>query len=156
MTTFSTTSSELLKALGLRLVELDLVQYSEAEDVVYGEDPELPAYVWRELPAEPDTAVSATVTNDARDRDHWNPDYYVRLRVRTAENAAVDADDLADRFFNHLHVPDHYYQPQTWPGGVRVIDVRRVVRAQSATDSNNRLMRADSYRITLNPPGEIS
>lgn len=153
---FSTTSNELLAALGLYLAGLDLVQYSEADDVVYDEDAERPAYAWRELPADPDTAVSATVTNDARDRDHWNPDYYVRLRVRTAEDATVDADDLADRFFNHLHVPDHYYQPQTWPGGVRVIDVRRVVRAQSATDSNNRLMRADSYRITLNPPGEIS
>lgn len=153
---FSTTSNELLAALGLYLAGLDLVQYSEAEDVVYDEDPARPVYVWRELPVDPDTAVSASVTNDSRDRDHWNPDYYVRLRVRTAENAAVDADDLADRFFNHLHVPDHFYQPQTWPGGVRVIDVRRVVRAQSATDSNNRLMRADSYRITLNPPGEIS
>lgn len=147
-----TTTRELLEALGRHLAFHQLVQFKVGDDAHYTDNPLRPAYFYEDLPDKPATAVSAKVYNDTRDRDPWNPDVYVRLRWRAKKNV----DDLADKVHDVIAVPEFYYRPQTWPGGVRVIDVRRVVRAESAQDSNNRWMRADSYRITLNPPGEIS
>lgn len=154
MSTPSTTATDLVAALGQRLADLGLAQYSPGG--TYTEDPARPAFAWNELPAQPDTAVSASIYNDARDRDEHNPDVYVRLRWRAAGEDPTAVDDHADAAFHALNMPEHQASPQTWPGGVRVLDVRRVGRAQPVADANGRWTRADSYRITLNPPGGIS
>jgi hypothetical protein len=91
------------------------------------------------------------VTSDSRDRDEFNPDVDVRLRFRAPGSDIRAVDALAERVYDHLYVPEYVFRPQTWPGGIRVLDVRRFVRAQSVTDSDGNWMRADSYRLTLNP-----
>jgi hypothetical protein len=148
-----TSSSEVVDALGRHLSDLSLVVYTP--DSVYVEaDLDRPAFVDGLLPPDPDTCVSAVVTRDNRERDPYNPDIDVRLRFRTAVGAVKDADSWADDVYGALHVPDHVVRKEVWPGGVRVLDVRRVVRAQSFEDSNGRCVRADDYRITLNPRSE--
>lgn len=149
------TSSEVLAALGQRLAALGMVRYLDDPEATFGDDdPAQPAYIDGLLPPDPDTCVSAVIVRDDRDRDPWNPDIDVRLRFRTAVGAAKNADDWGDETYTVLHVPDHVVRKETWPGGVRVLDVRRVVRALSFQDANGRLVRADDYRITLNPRSE--
>ncbi|WP_439030217.1 hypothetical protein [Gordonia terrae] len=150
-----TTSDELIESLGQRMADLGLVRYLADPNASFGaDDPDRPAYIAGLLPPDPDTCVSAVVTRDDRERDPFNPDIDVRLRFRAARGAAKGADGLADDAFVNLHVPDHVTRlRETWPGGVRVLDVRRVLRAVSFTDANGRTQRADDYRITLNPKG---
>ncbi|WP_207842606.1 hypothetical protein [Williamsia soli] len=149
MTDFS--EAELIDSLAQRLANRGLVRYNPT--VPYGaDDPTLPAFIDGNLPPDPDTAVAVKVLTDRRDRDEYNPDIDIRLRFRTAVNrVGPSVGDYADAVFMHLHVPDHQYRPQVWPGGIRVIDVRRVLRGQSAQDTNGRSTRADDYRLTLNP-----
>lgn len=142
-------SGDVATALALHLVGADLAQYSETAP--YTEDPRRPAITFGELPASPVTAVSVTVTSDSRDRDEYNPDVDVRLRFRASGSDIRVVDALAERVYDFLYVPEYVFRPQTWPGGIRVLDVRRFVRAQSVTDSDGNWMRADSYRLTLNP-----
>ncbi|UCZ89064.1 minor capsid protein [Gordonia sp. WA4-43] len=149
-----TSSSEVIEALGRRLAALNLVEYLDDPDAVFAEDSTRLAYVDGLLPPEPDSCVAAIVTRDDRERDPYNPDIDVRLRFRAAAGATKTADDWADDTFTALHVPDHVARKEMWPGGVRVLDVRRVVRALSFEDSNGRSVRADDYRITLNPRSE--
>ncbi|QAY05749.1 tail terminator [Gordonia phage Vasanti] len=150
-----TTSSEVIEALGRKMAALNLVRYLDDPDAVFGDDdPSRLAYIAGLLPPDPDTCVSAVVTRDDRERDPYNPDIDVRLRFRAAAGATKTADDWADDTFTALHVPDHVARKEMWPGGVRVLDVRRVMRALSFEDSNGRTVRADDYRITLNPRSE--
>lgn len=142
------TSSEVIDALGQYLAARDLVQYSPDEVLVEGN---VPAFIDGSLPPDPDTALAAIVVRDNRERDPDNPDIDVRLRGRTAVGATKSADDVMDDLYAVLHVPDHVVRSEVWPGGVRVLDVRRVVRALSFEDANGRRVRADDYRITLNP-----
>ena len=150
-----TSSSEVISALGQRLAALDIVRYLADPEASFGaDDPAQLAYIDGLLPPDPDTCVSAVIVRDNRDRDPYNPDIDVRLRFRTARGATKSADDWGDQVYGLLHVPDHLVRKETWPGGVRVLDVRRVVRALSFQDANGRLIRADDYRITLNPRSE--
>lgn len=147
-----TTSSEVIEALGRKMAALNLVEYLDDPDAVFTEDSALLAFIDGLLPPEPDTCVSAIVTRDDRERDPFNPDIDVRLRFRAAVDATKTADDWADATYAALHVPDHVVRgDKVWPGGVRVLDVRRVMRALSFSDTNGRSVRADDYRITLNP-----
>ncbi|UXE04986.1 tail terminator [Gordonia phage Lton] len=148
-----TTSSEVIAALGRKMAGIGLVEYLDDPDAVFGEDdPNLLAFFDGLLPPDPDTCVSAVVTRDDRERDPFNPDIDVRLRFRAAVGATKTADDWADATYAALHVPDHIVRgDKVWPGGVRVLDVRRVMRALSFSDTNGRSVRADDYRITLNP-----
>ncbi|ROZ89011.1 hypothetical protein [Gordonia sp. OPL2] len=141
------TSSEVIAALGQYLAGRNMVRYSATYE---GDDP-MPAFIDGLLPPDPDTVVAATIVRDDRERDLDNPDIDVRLRFRAAAGADRTADDIADVHFFVLHVPDHVVRKEVWPGGVRVLDVRRVVRAPSFQDANGRTVRADDYRITLNP-----
>ena len=145
------TSSEVIAALGQYLAAHNIVRYS---DTYADDDPDRPAFIAGLLPPDPDTAVSAVIVRDDRERDPDNPDIDVRLRFRTAADADRTADDLGDEHYMVLHVPDHVVRKEVWPGGVRVLDVRRVVRALSFEDANGRSVRADDYRITLNPRSE--
>lgn len=147
-----TTSSEVIEALGRKMAALNLVEYLDDPDAVFTEGSVLLAFIDGLLPPEPDTCVSAIVTRDDRERDPFNPDIDVRLRFRAAVGAPKTADDWADATYAALHVPDHVVRgDKVWPGGVRVLDVRRVMRALSFSDTNGRSVRADDYRITLNP-----
>ncbi|QLF83822.1 tail terminator [Gordonia phage Moosehead] len=147
-----TTSSEVIEALGRKMAALNLVEYLDDPNAVFTESSGLLAFIDGLLPPEPDTCVSAIVTRDDRERDPFNPDIDVRLRFRAAVGATKTADDWADATYAALHVPDHVVRgDKVWPGGVRVLDVRRVMRALSFSDTNGRSVRADDYRITLNP-----
>ncbi|OCH80207.1 hypothetical protein A9310_22555 [Gordonia sp. UCD-TK1] len=147
-----TTSSEVIEALGRKMAALNLVEYLDDPDAVFTEGSALLAFIDGLLPPDPDTCVSAIVTRDDRERDPFNPDIDVRLRFRAAVGATKTADDWADATYAALHVPDHVVRgDKVWPGGVRVLDVRRVMRALSFSDTNGRSVRADDYRITLNP-----
>lgn len=145
----ATTSTRLVEALAQHLAAANLAQYNPAGG--YTENPALPAVTFEVLPPAPDTAVSIAVYNDLRDRDAWNPDIYVRLRFRAAGLDSRRVNDLADAVFEFLRTDEPTGPRQSWPAGVNVLTCFRVVRAQSATDNNGRFMRADSYRITLNP-----
>ncbi|QHB37241.1 tail terminator [Gordonia phage Gudmit] len=147
-----TTSGEVLAALGRKLDALGIVQYLDDPAAVFDptDDTRL-AFFDGLLPPDPDNCVAASIVRDDRERDPFNPDIDVRLRFRAAIGATKTADDWADEVFDQLHVPDHIVRKENWPGGVRVIDVRRVVRALSFEDTNGRSVRADDYRITLNP-----
>ncbi|AWY04680.1 tail terminator [Gordonia phage Ebert] len=149
-----TTSAEVVAALGLHLASDELVEYLDDPEAMFTGEPDRLAYVDGLLPPDPDTCLSVVVTRDDRERDPYNPDIDVRLRARAAVDASKTADDWLDGIFAHLHVPDHVARKQMWPGGVRVLDVRRVMRALSFEDSNGRTVRADDYRITLNPRSE--
>ena len=143
------TPEMVLEALGLYLAGLNLVRYSTDAD--YGaDDPNLPAYVFQDLPPSPDTAVAATVYSFATDRDDYNPDVLLRLRFRAAGDSPATVALLANAVRGELKWPD-YRPPQTWPGGVRVLDVRPGVLTSPVKDSNGRWMRVDPYRLTLNP-----
>ncbi|QGJ87565.1 head-to-tail terminator [Gordonia phage Faith5x5] len=147
-----TTSSEVIEALGRKMAALNLVEYLDDPGAVFTEGSALLAFIDGLLPPEPDTCVSAIVTRDDRERDPFNPDIDVRLRFRAAVDATKTADDWADATYAAVHVPDHVVRgDKVWPGGVRVLDVRRVMRALSFSDTNGRSVRADDYRITLNP-----
>lgn len=148
----ATTSAELIESLALLLDELGLAQYAPpGPGVFYVEDPARPAIVLdADLPPEPPTALAISVYDDNRDRDAWNPDIYVRLRFRADGLDPGAVNTKADRVFEHIHTAEPGDRQQ-WPGGVNVLTCLRVVRAQSVKDANDRSMRADSYRITLNP-----
>lgn len=142
------TEEELIDSLGQRLAALGLVRYSPT--IPFGaDDPDLPAFVDGNLPPDPDTAVSVKILADRRDRDENSPDIDVRLRFRAVGDTPSVVSRHADAVYDELHVPDHEYQPQVWPGDIRVIDVRRIVRAPSTQDKAGRWMRPDDYRITL-------
>ncbi|WP_139104668.1 minor capsid protein [Gordonia sp. UCD-TK1] len=142
----------MIEALGRKMAALNLVEYLDDPDAVFTEGSALLAFIDGLLPPDPDTCVSAIVTRDDRERDPFNPDIDVRLRFRAAVGATKTADDWADATYAALHVPDHVVRgDKVWPGGVRVLDVRRVMRALSFSDTNGRSVRADDYRITLNP-----
>lgn len=145
-----TTSAALLESLAVLLDSLGVARYVPPPGAI-AEDPDRPAIVFSsDLPAEPPTALAMSVYDDARDRDAWNPDLYVRLRFRAAGLDPRVVNNLADRVFEHIHTAEPGDRQQ-WPGGVNVLTCLRVVRAQSAPDANGREMRADSYRITINP-----
>lgn len=138
-----------LDALAQHLASVDLVRYSPDAD--YGDDdPSLPAFFLQDLPPSPDTAVAATVYSFSTDRDDYNPDVLLRLRFRAAGDSPATVALLANNVRGVLKWPD-YRPPQTWPGGVRVLDVRPGVLTSPVKDSNGRWMRADPYRLTLNP-----
>lgn len=146
------TSTEVALALALRLAELELATYP-APDGGYVEAA-LPALVFGRLPEVPGHALAVDVYDDLRDRDAWNPDYYVRLRWRVPGEDPLAVHRLADEAFERLHTPGPTVPRQRWPGGVNVLTVLRVTRGAAAPDSNGRYMRADTYRITVNPKGE--
>jgi hypothetical protein len=146
----SNSGRRLLLSLATRLADLNLVQYS-GPDAVYTENPDRPAVMFEKLAPNPDTAVSLAVYNELGDRDPWNRDYYVRMRFRAAGLDPLKVSDFADAVFDELETSEPTGPRQSWPGGVNVLTCFRVVRAQSAADANGRFMRADSYRITLNP-----
>lgn len=144
------TPEMVLDSLGMYLAGLDLVRYSPDED--YGADnPALPAYVLNELPAAPDTALAASVANFTADRDPYNPDCLLRLRFRAAGDSPVAVAQHANAVRGALRWPEHRHQPQTWPGGVRVLDVQAGSLSRPVRDANGRWMRLDPYRLTLNP-----
>jgi len=138
-----------LDSLGLHLAALGLVRYSAT---AYGEDdPVLPAFMLHELGASPDTAVAASVASYATDRDPDNPDCMIRLRFRAPGDTPLTVALLANAVRGALRWPEQRTTPETWPGGVRVLDVRAQPLTRPVRDSNNRWMRVDPYRLTLNP-----
>lgn len=142
------TSTEVIASLGQYLSSRDLVRYS----AVYTDaDDPIPAFFDGLLPPGPDNAVAAAIVRDDRERDPYNPDIDVRLRFRAHAGSDRTADDIGDEHYSVLHVPDNVVRKEIWPGGIRVLDVRRVMRAPSFEDANGRTVRADDYRITLNP-----
>ncbi|WP_037141787.1 phage tail terminator protein [Rhodococcoides fascians] len=147
----ATTRSQLRTALALELSENNLARYLAHEN--YGaDDSSRPSVFTRPvMPDSPDTAVTISVIDDKRDRDAHNPDLYVRLRFRAAGRNIRAVDDLADRVFEHLHTFEPTADRQRWPGGVNVQSCFRTATSESATDTTGRYMRADTYRITLNP-----
>lgn len=141
---------EVLDSLGQHLAGLGLVRYSTT--VGYGaDDPAVPAYVLYDLPESPDTAVAAAVAQYATDRDRDNPDVLVRLRFRAAGDSPLPVALLANAVRGVLRWPQHRTEPETWPGGVRVLDVLSQPLVRPVQDANGRWMRADTYRFTLNP-----
>lgn len=150
----ATRASQLVEALARHLDTAGLVRYSTAGALLTIEDPARPAVAFEALPPAPDSAVSIAVVNQLEDRDPYNPDVYVRLRFRTAGLDVRPVNDIADRVFQHLVTFEPTGPRQVWPDGVNVLTVFRTVRAASAADVNGRWMRADTYRITLNPGDE--
>ena len=141
---------EVLDSLFLHLVDLGLVRYSPTG--AYGaDDPALPAATWYDLPPDPDTAMAGSVAQYANDRDEDNPDVTVRLRFRAAGESPLAVALLANAVRGALKWPQHRTEPETWPGGVRVLDVRAQPLTRPVRDANNRWMRVDPYRLTLNP-----
>ena len=147
-----TTRSQLRTALAIHLAEANLARYVESEKYPTVDDPTRPAvYLRPVMPDGPDTALTIAVVDDRRDRDAHNPDLYVRLRFRGAGRSVRAADDPADAVFHHLHTFEPTADRQQWPGGVNVLTCFRTVSTESTQDTTGRYMRADTYRITLNP-----
>lgn len=147
----ATTRSQLRSALALKLSADGLARYQVGENYV-ADDPARPSVFLRpQMPDSPDTAVTIAVIDDRRDRDAHNPDFYVRLRFRAGGRNIRAVDDLADGVFEHLHTFEPTADRQRWPGGVNVQSCFRTATSESATDTTGRYMRADTYRITLNP-----
>jgi hypothetical protein len=143
--------TDLVTSLALHLDALGVAQYSEdAFTVGYVEKPELPAVTFDELPSSPDTAVSLTVAGHQTDRDPFNPDITVRLRFRGAGQDSRVVHRIAERVFDQLDTSEPMAGRQYWPGGAVVLMCLRVVRGNAIRDTNERWMRADSYRITTN------
>lgn len=137
-------SSTVLDGLARYLADAGLVRYSPTGVYPAGG---LPAVVFGAMPDAPADVVAINVYDDSRDRDDWNPDVYVQLRFRTAGRNPSTTDDLGDGVFNELHLLDH----TVFPGGVRLLIARRVIRAPHDQDAAGRYSRPDSYRLTINP-----
>lgn len=137
-----------LASLVAHLAEKNLIQWNPS--LGYSENPIKPAARFGILTDLPGTQVSVNTYDHSTARDDHNPDVFVQLRFRAAGRDPRVVDRLADAVFAELHWPD-FHPSENWPGGVHVLQSRRVVRGLSAPDSSDRYERPDSYRITFNP-----
>lgn len=135
-------------ALVAHLASKNLIQWNPS--LGYSENPNRPAGRFGILTDSPATQVSINVYDHSTARDDHNPDIFVQLRFRAAGRDPRVVDRLADAVFAELHWSDSH-PAENWPGGVHVLQCRRVVRGPSAPDSSDRYERPDSYRITFNP-----